>query len=295
MRQALSLALLLAVPVSTFAAGFEAARMGARSGFYKVLTAPMSAAGDLEVPVPEAGVEPEEFDASKVKFPPKEDFLLDPIARDVQSVEPLTREAGRMDRVRQLDRHRPLVKMNLGGKDYLVSVAVDAAFKNYYASFWLDADRDHLEYFPIENPGDLRGKGIVVTLKDGTQYLFKLHVNIFDIWGKSTIRITPHGSTRGKSYSIKLGTLLSLIKSRSFVFTAGGREFWTLYGTDVDPETRTPARTKSLLFFHFAKMDSKAWTLADAKLEGGEPVALDLGGVRVTAQVTPELEMVISE
>ena len=130
----------------------------------------------------------------------------------------------------------------------------------------------------IDDLNRLRGHGVVVDADAQTHYRVKVTINIFSPVRGSTVNLDPVNGTRGPAHKIKTGEVLDQVKGHSFVFRADGKEFWLLYGTDVDPKTDQLAATRSLVFVHEAGLDSKAWPVAEAQLAPGAAISVDLGG-----------------
>jgi hypothetical protein len=95
------------------------------------------------------------------------------------------------------------------------------------------------------------------------------------------LHITPVNGTNGPAHKMSTGDLLDAWKAKSYVFNAGGNEYWALYGTDIDPNTNQLANTRSFAFFHEAGMSSKFWSLGEGALQTGQPYALALGDAKV--------------
>ncbi|MFH2202077.1 MAG: hypothetical protein ABIJ96_03085 [Elusimicrobiota bacterium] len=178
----------------------------------------------------------------------------------------------------RLDSHSDLFTLQLGAKTYDISLAADPKFDIQYMKF---LNEDTLILHRVQNANELRGKGIDVRLDEKTVYNFKVSVNIFNPTRGSTLKVTPVGGTRGPSHSIKTGSIFDAIKRESFVFRAGGQEFWLLYGTDIDPAADQPAATRSLLFVHENGLKSKAWPVAEGQLTADKPLVVGLGDTRI--------------
>ena len=181
-----------------------------------------------------------------------------------------------MDLVAQLDRHRDLMKKQLGTATWDIGVAGDPGFKSYFLTF---RQGQHLVIAPLgDDLNRLRGDGINATVEPGVVYNFKVSINIFNPVRGSTLNITPVSGTRGPKHSLKTGELLDSVKAHSTVFSSDGVEYWSLYGTDVDPATNSLAKTRSFLFIHMDGMNSKAWPLAQDSLALDTPSGVDFGG-----------------
>ena len=178
----------------------------------------------------------------------------------------------------RLDSHRSLFRLRLGAADWDVSVAADPKFEVQYITF---KNAETLILHRIKDLNDLRGDGIVARLDERTAYRIKVSVNIFSPVRGSTLKIEPEPGTSGPKHAIKTGTVLDAVKAKSFVFKADGKEFWTLYGTDVDPATDRMGTTRSLLFINEAGLSSKAWPVAESALPAGAPVAVTLEKTRI--------------
>ncbi len=191
----------------------------------------------------------------------------------------------------RLDAHRNLLNRQLGTQAWDISMASDPNFKVQYLAL---SKPDALKGSPglagpgafllkrIDDLNRLRGDGVVVDVDSQTHYRVKVSINIFNPVRGSTVNLDPVNGTRGPSHKIKTGEVLDQVKGHSFVFRAGGKEFWLLYGTDVDPKTDALANTRSLVFVNEAGLDSKAWPVAEAQLAADSAINVDLGGTGLT-------------
>ena len=180
---------------------------------------------------------------------------------------------GRMSLSAQLDRHRSLVRVQLGASAWDVGIAGDAAFKTPYLTF---TQGDRLLMAPV---GDLRrliGEGVEIEIERGVVYKFKLNLSWTNPVRNSTMQLRPARGTHGPSHDLNTGALVDAVRSKSFVFSSDGTEYWTLYGSDVDPAAGTLSGTRSLVFIKFDGMKSKAWPAAESSLPEGQPVRVQL-------------------
>lgn len=213
--------------------------------------------------------------------PLKPDTPIEPVLRRPrieafpQTMGPLL---GTMPLPERLDSHRDVLHLRLGASDWDVSIAADSKFDVQYFTF---RQGDTLLLQRIKDLNELRGDGIVARLDERTAYRFKVSINIFSPVRGSTLNITPEPGTAGPKHSMKTGALLDAIKRESFVFKAEGKEYWTLYGTDVDPATDRLSDTRSLLFINEAGMSSKAWPVAETALPEGAPTAVSLENTKL--------------
>ncbi|MDE2292787.1 MAG: hypothetical protein KGL53_11955, partial [Elusimicrobia bacterium] len=136
----------------------------------------------------------------------------------------------------------------------------------------------------INNLNDLRNSGVVADLAPGVAYRFRVSINIFNPVRGSTLHITPEPGTSGQSYSMSTGDLLDAVKANSYVFDAGGEEYWLLYGTDVDPNTDQLASTRSFLFIHENGLSSRAWPVAETSLPVDAPRSVTLDQTSIVAK-----------
>ncbi|TBR20753.1 hypothetical protein EPO15_12200 [bacterium] len=192
-----------------------------------------------------------------------------------QAVGPLL---GVMPLKERLDSHRDLLPLRLGALDWNVSIAADSKFDAQYLTFQRG---DVLVLRRLKDLNELRGSGVVVKIDDKTTYRFKVSINIFSPVRGSTLNITPEPGTAGPKHAIKTGAVLDAVKRESFVFKAEGKEYWALFGTDVDPATDRLAETRSLLFINEAGMSSKAWPVAETALPEGAPTAVSLENTKL--------------
>ncbi|PIP82744.1 MAG: hypothetical protein COR54_13385 [Elusimicrobia bacterium CG22_combo_CG10-13_8_21_14_all_63_91] len=178
----------------------------------------------------------------------------------------------------RLDSHADLYTKTFGTREWNLSVAGDPGFQTAY----LRLERpDEKQLHKIKDLNELRGNGVNIKIDDRTVYNFKVAINIFSPTRKSTLKITPIQGTQGPAHAIKTGAILDRVREKSFVFKAGGNEFWTLYGTDVDPQTNWFADTRSFLILHENGLSSKMYPIAEAKLAVGLPVEVALGAVKI--------------
>lgn len=202
--------------------------------------------------------------------------LQDPKLDPMQPAEAPRVRVADMDLVVQLDRHRDLLKKQLGPSNWDIGVAGDPGFKSYFLTF---RQGQRLVIAPLgDDLNRLRGDGINATVEPGVVYNFKVSINIFNPVRGSTLNISPVNGTRGPKHSLKTGELLDSVKAHSTVFSSDGIEYWGLHGTDVDPATNTLAKTRSFLFIHMDGMNSKAWPLAQDSLPLDTPAGVDFGG-----------------
>lgn len=267
MKNSLAVLLVLSVPVQA-APGYEALKVSADKEFLSASAAVPPAS--LIIPTPPAA---EPFQEA----PPEMHFFQEPVLQDpkLKALEPspLGGVVGRVTLSAQLDKHRDLMTRQLGRTVWNISVAGDPGFKNFFLTFQAG---ERLLIRPLGDLNRLRGEGINVEIEPGVTYNFKVSVNIFNPVRGSTLKMTPVNGTQGPSHGPKTGEILDAIKARSYVFKSGGTEYWTLFGTDVDPATNALAQTKSLLFINEAGLSSKAWPLAESALSPDKPHAVTL-------------------
>ena len=194
-------------------------------------------------------------------------------------------ELGSFKMADRLDGHRSLFNRQLGALAWDISMATDSKFDVKYLTF---ARPEILALRRVEDLDRLRGDGIVIQVDAQTAYRFKVSINIFNPVRGSTLKMEPANGTKGPSHKMSTGQVLDSVKAKSFVFKAGGKEFWLLYGTDADPKTDLLADTRSLLFVNEAGLDSKAYPIAEAAVRAGEPLGVDLGGTRIVLVRTAE-------
>ncbi|MBI5201990.1 MAG: hypothetical protein HY925_10420 [Elusimicrobia bacterium] len=179
----------------------------------------------------------------------------------------------------RLDAHRNLLNRQLGASAWDISMASDDRFKVQY----LHLSKPGVSVLKrIDDLNRLRGDGVVVDADAQTHYRVKVSINIFSPVRGSTVNLDPVNGTKGPAHKIKTGEVLDQVKGHSYVFRAGGKEFWLLYGTDVDPNTDRFTTTRSLVFVNEAGLDSKAWPVSESQLALDAQVGVDLGGVLLT-------------
>ncbi len=179
----------------------------------------------------------------------------------------------------RLDSHRDLMTLQLGGTVWNVSSAADPKFEVLYLTF---QNKDRVLTRRIKDLNSLRGEGVVVDVEPGVSYRFKVSVNIFSPVRGSTLQVTPVNGTQGPGHKMKTGAVLDAVKRESFVFKAGDKEFWVLFGTDMDPQADRFANTRSLLFIHEDGLSSKAWPVPESALTDEKPLGIALGETRIS-------------
>jgi len=264
-------AVLATLPAASMASGLEDASK----------EAVVVLAGEGDAAVPKAG-----------RGERKEPFWNVPVLETLPTLQALGRPLGSFTLADRLDSHRDLLRYKLGAKDYDVSVAGDPAFKVIYLTL---RDADEIQLHRIEDLNSLRGSGVVIEVADKTFYRIKVSVNIFSPTRGSTVKIDPERGTRGPKHRTKTGKVLDAVERESYVFKTRGKEFWMLYGTDVDPETNLFADTRSFLVVHEDGLSSKAWPVAESKLPVDQAVSVDLGGTKVVMRRTSSGQLMISE
>ncbi|MEK7858448.1 MAG: hypothetical protein AAB320_04820 [Elusimicrobiota bacterium] len=223
---------------------------------------------------------------------PQEPILQNPKIAPIGKSEAPGRQVAVVALPGLLDGHRDLMARQLGAVARLVSVAGDAAFKNYFLTF---AWAGQLVIAPLGDLNRLRGDGIDVRIDPATAYNFKVKVNIFSPTRGSSLEMTPVQGTRGPAHSTKTGVILDAVKANSHVFSAKGKEYWLLFGTDVDAATNTLGKTRSLLIIHEAGLSSKAWPLAETALPEDRAVVVSLGDAKLFMQRSQSGVLTINE
>jgi hypothetical protein len=216
--------------------------------------------------------------------PAEKPFFLDAAPKPLRADEPAGQALARMDLAAQLDRNLALLTLELGGRLFEVGAAGDAAFKNYYLTFRSDG---RVTTRPLDL--DKLRAGFNVEIAPGIVYNFKLSLSLMDPFRKSTLRLRPAAGTRGRPHDLSSGQILDAVKAKSFLFVAEGAEYWSLYGSDVDPAAGTFAATRSLLFVRYAGMDTKAWPLAEDALGASQPTRVQLASPVVMTRDAAEL------
>ena len=186
----------------------------------------------------------------------------------------------------QLDRHRSLFRLKFGARDWDVSVAGDAGFSKYFLTL---RDGAELRIAPLGDLNRLHGEGIDIAVEPGVAYNLKLAVNILNTVRGSTLEFKPVQGTRGPKHGVKSGVLLDAVKARSTVFSADGKEYWALYGTDVNPATGGLSDTRSFLFVHMDGLSSKAWPVAEGALTPNQPYRVELKSSLALTRTPTEL------
>lgn len=274
-------ALLVAVllPLSAAASyGPEDLRASGERSFGGLIPVVDPAVGAPELP-PGVPVSAEPLDPTDPPLDPQQP--VEPVLRRPrleafpQAVGPLL---GVMPLTERLDSHRDMLRLRLGASDWDVSVAADSKFEVQYLTF---RQGETLLLHRLKDLNELRGDGVVVRIDQRTAYRFKVSINIFSPVRGSTLNITPEAGTQGPAHKMKTGAVLDAVKGESFVFKAEGKEYWALFGTDVDPATDRLAQSRSLLFINEAGMSSKAWPVAETALPAGAPTAVTLENTKL--------------
>lgn len=258
MRRLWLMACLLPVADPLGAASIESLRAAAELDFFRP-PAPASVAAEVPAPSQRPAIR-----------------WSEPVPAMEEAVGPLVGSFILKDR---LDLQRRLMTKRLGALDWEIGMASDPRFKIAYMTF---SRGDQPAIRRIESMDRLRGEGVVLSIDPQTSYRFKVQINIFDPVRGSTFRMEPAGGTRGPTHQMSTGQLLDLVKAKSFVFQAAGREYLLQYGTDVDPATDQLAATRSLLILHEEGLGSKAWPVPEASLQPDAPKAVSLDGTWVT-------------
>jgi hypothetical protein len=225
-------------------------------------------------PVGEAETLPYPMPAPK----PQEPVLQQPEIIEMEAVESLGALLGSFTLAERLDSHSDLFNLRLGGLDYDVSLASDPNFDAQYLAFRRDST---VILRKVKDANELRKKGVIVRLNDNTVYKFKVSINIFSPTRGSTLNITPESGTRGPKHKIKTGKILDAIEREAFRFKTNGKDFWLLYGTDVDPATGQLADSRSFLFIHEDGLSSKAWPVGEGRLTAGKALSVSLGNTKI--------------
>lgn len=188
-----------------------------------------------------------------------------------------------------LDKLPVLMTLKLGAKDWYVGSAADPANNGFFITF-MSMAKDKIITEPISYDR-LKGSGQIVELDAQTKYRVRLSPNLFDPVRGSTIYLEP--ITGGPSYKFKTGVVLDLVKKNSYVFKAKGIEYWLMYGTDIDSQNKKFKDTRSFGFVHENGMNTKVWTLAEAKVPENQTVSVALGDavIRLFRNAAAELQI----
>jgi len=261
---------------------FTAAALLAAPTFATTLEEDKAAAFEvqLEQQIETDAIEGTEFVQAGLELPPHIKFE-EPIFETPKfgpNAAGLGRDLGGFKLSDRLNSHSDLFTRKLGTRDWDLSVAGDPKFEISY----LRLERpDEKQLHKIKDINELRGKGVNIKVDEKTIYNFKVSINIFSPTRGSTLKITPIQGTNGPKHKIKTGKILDRVEEESFVFKTAGKEFWTLYGTDVDPETNWFADTRSFLVIHENGLSTKAYPIGEGKLPIGQAVAVTLGDAKV--------------
>ncbi|MBI4669445.1 MAG: hypothetical protein HY747_09750 [Elusimicrobia bacterium] len=194
-------------------------------------------------------------------------------------VEPGQQPVGNVRLDRLLNKNLALFRMKLGAHDWLLGSAVNGAANKFFMTFWAP-ERNKIAVLEMDFER-LRGDGTTVVLDEQTSYRVRLIVNFLNPVRASTFNFEPAGATQGQSYQLKTGEFMDAIKANSYVFSARGAEFWMVYGNDIDAAAGNLAVTSSFGFIKENGMDTKLWSLAEAKLPPGGSLNVTLGSVVV--------------
>lgn len=200
---------------------------------------------------------------------------------------------GKVNLASQLDKQLTMLQPKLGANPWYVGAAANSATNGFFITFMpLTKDRVIVESISYDR---LKGNGQIVVLDEKTSYRVRLSPNIFDPVRGSMIYLDPVNGTAGASHKYKTGYLLDLTKQNSYVFKAKGKEFWLLYGTDIDEQNKKFADTRSFGFVNEAGMNTKVWTLPEAQVPVGEARAVALGDTVIRLLKTAAGELQIFE
>ncbi|HAH05966.1 MAG TPA: hypothetical protein DCM05_05450 [Elusimicrobia bacterium] len=177
----------------------------------------------------------------------------------------------------RLDAHRGLLPLTLGGKAWFLSMAADAGLTTGFFTF-LRGDSLVIRRLDLD---EIRKTGSVYRLDASTVYRFKLEVSLLNPVRGSEFRLTPEQGTVGPRLKVKTGQILDALEENCVAFELDGKEYWVLYGTDVDPATNTLAKTRTLLFIREAGLGTKAWPVPEASLAADKPSGVALGDARI--------------
>jgi hypothetical protein len=266
-------ALAVLLPVASSAQSLDALRAGAEAAFQAAPAAvihPDLAAGRRREPVLQAPLVP----------------------APVRPALAPGKEVGRADLAALFTANRRLMNKVFGARALDLGGMTDAAFSKYYLTF---TDAKGTILAPLGDLNRLRGNGIDLRIDAATVYNFKVSVNIFSPARGSKLKMTPVQGTRGPSHEVKTGAVLDAVKARSFIFRAGGTEFWLLYDRDVLPDGSGLADTRSFLFIKEDGLSSKAWPLAESALAIDAPATVNLGGTKVSLTRTADAKLVVRE
>jgi hypothetical protein len=217
---------------------------------------------------------------------------LTPVFRALRPGERLGSEYGRVNLAAQLDRNLFLMKETLGTRLLDIGLAADAGAKTRFLTF---TDGAGTTLGAIGSLSDLRGKGVDVRIDASTVYNFRIEVgSIFDDpVHKSILHTTPTAGTRGPSYHMTTGALLTTTRAKSAVISVDGDEYWIFYGRDALTNGSGFADTRGFLITHEAGMSTKAWPVAESSLPVDAPTVVDLGGVQLQMTRTSGGELIV--
>ncbi len=232
-------------------------------------------------PLKDVGRAPEAQEPEPAPAPesePREPILQKPGLFELEKGQAVGGLLGAFTLSERLNSHSDLFNLKLGAENYDVSLMGDAKFEVQYISF---RRKDQLILARVEDPNDLRNKGVIVKIDDKTTYKFKVSINIFSPTRGSTLKIDPVNGTQGPKHRIKTGKILDAIERDSFVFKTSGKTYWMLYGTDIDPATDALADTRSFLIIHENGLSTKAWPVAEGSVVAGKPLEVGMGDTKV--------------
>jgi hypothetical protein len=231
--------------------------------------------------------------ASKTEAPAFPFEVVEPKISAASATQGIKSVVGQVSLPALLDHHRDLLKnKTLGSKPYDISVAGDPSFKKYFLTF---QQAGSLLIAPLGELKRLTGDGIDVQVEPGVTYNFHVSINIFNPIRGSTMEIHATQGTSGPDHDISTGEVLDLVKAKSFVFSARGNEYWTLFGTDVDPNTNQLTNSRTLLVIHEAGTKTKAYPVAESALPVGQAVNVTLGDTQVTMTRAADGQLTISQ
>ncbi|MFC1522783.1 hypothetical protein ACFL6Y_10280 [Elusimicrobiota bacterium] len=178
-----------------------------------------------------------------------------------------------------LDKHHKIMKLNLGGKDYWVTIAMTPGSKDQYA---IIKDPNSANYVMARlTRNAMLGSGVNLRINQSTTYNVKLKPNLWNPDRKSTFIIAPAGRTRGKTYKLNSGKVLDMGKKSSLTLQTKRGNVYMFYGKDIDTGKNKFKNTKSFGITTKWTLEPKAWFASDTKLVEGKAVPVSFGNIRL--------------
>lgn len=180
-----------------------------------------------------------------------------------------------------LDKHRDLLRQEIGGKQWALGVAAAADVSSFYFTFEREGA---LVVLPVDQPKRLLKPGLSVEVEPAAFCSLRIHIGLLDLFAPlrcATLKITAAGE---KPREITTGELLDTLQAKTVSFEHDKRKYWLLYSTDIDPVADEPAGTRSLIIVREDGLKSRVWPVPESAL--GSPALVDLGETKIVVSLS---------